>query len=91
MFTIICYDIPSDRTRNEVSRILKGFGYRVQESVFECELTPVEYKKLKLRITKKIDSDVDSIRYYTLCAPCMNRIEVCGLGDIKRQGPYFIV
>lgn len=36
-YTVV-YDIASDRERAKVDRILKGFGFRVQKSVFECRL-----------------------------------------------------
>ncbi len=35
----ICYDISNDAERARVDRFLKGFGFRVQKSVFECRLT----------------------------------------------------
>ena len=34
----VVYDISSDRERGKVDRALKGFGFRVQKSVFECRL-----------------------------------------------------
>ena len=35
MFYLICYDVVNDRRRNRVSRLLEGYGLRVQKSVFE--------------------------------------------------------
>lgn len=32
---IVAYDITSDRERSRVDRLLKGYGFRVQKSVFE--------------------------------------------------------
>ena len=34
----VVYDITSDAERVRVGRVLKGFGFRVQKSVFECRL-----------------------------------------------------
>lgn len=34
----VVYDITSDKERNRVDKILKGFGFRIQKSVFECRL-----------------------------------------------------
>ncbi|MBU0567270.1 CRISPR-associated endonuclease Cas2 [bacterium] len=34
----IVYDISSDSERARVDKTLKGFGFRVQKSVFECRL-----------------------------------------------------
>lgn len=36
---VIAYDISNQRERNRVSRILTGYGFRVQKSVFECSLS----------------------------------------------------
>lgn len=35
----VVYDISSDKERAKVDRILKGFGFRIQKSVFECRLS----------------------------------------------------
>jgi CRISPR-associated protein Cas2 len=91
MFVIVCYDIPSDKRRNKVAQTLEGFGYRVQESVFECEVNSDQLLKLKQKITKRVDTGEDSIRYYNLCVNCMNKIEITGLGDIKRNEKFYLV
>jgi CRISPR-associated protein Cas2 len=38
MIHLISYDIEDDRERLQVSKVLEGFGRRVQKSVFECPL-----------------------------------------------------
>ena len=34
----VVYDITSDSERRRIDRLLKGFGFRIQKSVFECRL-----------------------------------------------------
>lgn len=34
----VVYDISSDAERAKIDHMLKGFGFRVQKSVFECRL-----------------------------------------------------
>ncbi|MCC6325883.1 MAG: CRISPR-associated endonuclease Cas2 [Candidatus Brocadia sp.] len=34
----VVYDITSDAKRERVDKVLKGFGFWVQKSVFECRL-----------------------------------------------------
>jgi CRISPR-associated protein Cas2 len=34
----VVYDITSDRERRRVDKLLKGFGFRIQKSVFECRM-----------------------------------------------------
>ena len=43
---IVSYDITSRRERSQVSRILTGYGFRVQKSVFECLLSPAARARL---------------------------------------------
>jgi len=47
---VVVYDITSDRERAKVDRILKGFGFRVQKSAFECRLD----KRAKERLIEKL-------------------------------------
>lgn len=49
-----------------VATICKNFGQRVQFSVFECRVTPVQLEDLEAKLLKVIDRDVDSLRIYIL-------------------------
>lgn len=65
---IVAYDISKDRTRNKISKILEGYGDRVQNSVFELpELSERSWEKC-LRKLKNISAvlfeEGDSIRIY---------------------------
>jgi CRISPR-associated protein Cas2 len=54
---LISYDIEDDHDRLQVSRLLEGFGKRVQKSVFECPLSKGQRHDLERRITKlELDS-----------------------------------
>ncbi len=44
---VIAYDISNQRERNRVSKILCGYGFRVQKSVFECSLSAGGKAKLE--------------------------------------------
>jgi CRISPR-associated protein Cas2 len=91
MFIVVCYDIPSNKRRGKVAQALKGFGYRVQRSVFECEVTAEQFQKMKQRVSKRIVPAEDSVRYYTLCGSCLPKIEISGLGEVKREKPFFVI
>ena len=47
---IISYDISDDRRRRKIMQTLEDFGRRVQFSVFECLLLPVEFEKLQQKL-----------------------------------------
>ena len=68
MFYLVCYDVIHDRRRSRVSRLLEGYGLRVQKSVFECVLTPDQYELLQRRFETKryLNPDEDQIRFYPM-------------------------
>lgn len=43
---LIVYDISNHSERNAVDFILKGYGFRVQKSVYECRLTRGDKQRL---------------------------------------------
>lgn len=47
---VVVYDVTDDRERNRVSKTLEGFGFRIQESVFECCLDTRLKNKLKRQL-----------------------------------------
>ena len=72
-FVVIAYDIQSDRRRRRVEKILKGFGQRVNFSVFECEMTQVEFERVGREIVSIINRRTDAVLYYPLCNACRSR------------------
>lgn len=59
--TLIAYDIPDDRRRTKVAKILLGFGDRVQYSVFVVDLLPASLVRLRTLLNNAIDGDNDSV------------------------------
>ncbi|GAB4180067.1 MAG: CRISPR-associated endonuclease Cas2 [Roseiflexaceae bacterium] len=81
MFYIICYDITEPKRLQRIAKILEGHGQRVQYSVFECDLTDRQYRELRRRLGRVVQvSEGDSLRFYQLCAPCSQSVEVVGQG-----------
>lgn len=71
MYILITYDVDTvsemgQKRLRQVARICKDYGQRVQNSVFECEVTEVQYIKLKEALTGVMDKKLDSIRFYHL-------------------------
>jgi len=77
-FVLVSYDIPDDRRRGRVHRLLSGFGSWVQYSVFECYLTKRQQVELAARLAREIRPAQDHVRLYRLCAACEGRVEVIG-------------
>lgn len=89
MFYLVCFDIVDDSSRQKVAKALKGYGTRVQKSVFECpELTEKQFLKLKEKMEGLIDSAEDSVRYYRLCGQCLTQCELSGFGERPQKKNY---
>jgi CRISPR-associated protein Cas2 len=83
MFYTVCYDITDNRIRYRVVKLLKGSGYRVQKSVFECPgLTEKQLFKLQDKLDRLINVTTDSVRFYRQCRTCLQDFEMCGQGNI---------
>ena len=91
MFYVITYDIPDNRRRNQLAKLLKGFGTRVQYSVFEAHLNRTQHQTLKRAVAGIIKPDADSVRYYALCSSCTGRIEVLGVGEVTADPQTIVV
>lgn len=71
MYILITYDVDTvsetgQKRLRQVAKACKDYGQRVQNSVFECEVTEAQFALLKSRIEGIIDLKLDSIRFYFL-------------------------
>lgn len=84
MYILVTYDVDTtDKTGQkrlrQVAKACLDYGQRVQNSVFECELTEAQLCVLKGRIKEIIDNSLDSIRIYHLNRNEKRRVEVIGV------------
>ena len=91
MFVVVSYDIPHDRRRTRVMKLLKNYGAHVQESVFECELRETPYKTMRERLAKLIAAKEDNVRFYFLDEDAVKKIETIGAKPVERARPYYII
>jgi len=89
-FIVASYDITDDKRRRKVMKAMEDFGKRVQYSVFECLLTPIEFEKFKKRLKPLILETQDSIRFYFIGAEDVSRIQVLGTGKVTEDKLFFI-
>ena len=71
MYILVTYDVDTinesgNKRLRKVARICKNYGQRVQNSVFECDVTEAQYCILKDQIKEVMDEQLDSIRFYHL-------------------------
>lgn len=91
MFTVVAYDIADDDRRRRVSETLENYGTRVQESVFECHLTPSQRAELQERLEGLIEPEVDNVRYYRVCQDCLAQSLVVGPVPLTTDPDYYLV
>ena len=83
MMVLVTYDVNTkSKTGNKrlrkVAKECVNYGQRVQNSVFECSLTPAQLLNLKNKLLKIIDQENDSIRFYNLGKNWQSRVETIG-------------
>ncbi len=64
MYLICVYDVKSKHC-SKFMKVFRKYLFHVQESVFEGELTPKQYKNLQQEIGKIITDDDQVIFYYS--------------------------
>jgi CRISPR-associated protein Cas2 len=83
MLVLVSYDVSTitaagRRRLRQVAKTCINFGQRVQHSVFECVVEPVQWVRLKNSLEGIIDKDSDSLRYYYLGSNWKHRVEHIG-------------
>jgi CRISPR-associated protein Cas2 len=63
----VCYDISDDRERRRADRLLKGYGFRRQKSVFECHMSEAQKRQLHLGL-ERLGLKTGHVRIYRLQA-----------------------
>src|SRR5438270_10479759 len=87
---VIAYDIPDDKRRTKVHKILLGYGKWTQYSLFECFLTRKELVLLRSKLTEHLVAKEDSVRFYPLCGICVSKVETVG-GPLPADAVLFLV
>jgi CRISPR-associated protein Cas2 len=74
MLIVIAYDIVDNKRRREVHKLLKDSGAARQESLFECQLEPREFRRLRGTLMQLVKSVEDGLRCYIICPKCENKL-----------------
>lgn len=83
MLVLITYDVNTEDAKGskrlrKVAKVCVNYGQRVQNSVFECLLSPAELCVVKNQLLGIIDDTKDSFRIYNLGNNYKTRIEHYG-------------
>lgn len=96
MLVVVSYDVKTSadggkKRLRAVAQACADFGQRVQFSVFECSVGPVQWVELRRRVIGCIDPANDSVRFYFLGEDGAARIEHHGTKAPKDlDGPLVV-
>ncbi len=96
MMVLVTYDVRTsmpggERRLRRVAKACRDFGQRVQYSVFEVEVDPAQWTRLRAELESLIDPAHDSLRYYFLGAEWRRRVEHVGAKPaVDLNGPLVI-
>lgn len=93
---LVTYDINTEsdggaRRLRQIAKTCQNYGQRVQNSVFECVITPADLVLLKKKMLSIMDKEKDSIRFYLLGKTTTGKIEHYGVAlAYEHDGPIVL-
>lgn len=96
MLVLVTYDVSTTtkagrRRLTRVSKTCLDFGQRVQNSVFECKVTPAQWAELKHQLQDIYNPNEDSLRFYFLGSNWKRRVEHLGAKPaLDIDGPMIV-
>lgn len=83
MLVLVTYDVnvttrAGEKRLRQIAKVCLDYGVRVQNSVFECEVDPAQWVKLKAELLGIYEPTQDSLRFYMLGKRGMDKVEHCG-------------
>lgn len=83
MMILITYDVSvvsegGQKRLRKISKTCLDYGMRVQNSVFECEVTPAQWVNLQSTLLNIYNPEEDSLRFYQLGANWKRRVSHFG-------------
>lgn len=96
MLVLVTYDVSTTQKNGAarlraVAKACRDFGQRVQYSVFEIEVDPAQWARLKARLEALIHRETDSLRYYYLGSNWQRKVEHVGAKPAVDLGGTLIV
>jgi CRISPR-associated protein Cas2 len=96
MLIIVAYDVSTEtaagrRRLRRVAKTCESVGQRVQKSVFECEVTEMQFEQLERTLVAEIDETEDNLRFYRLTEPVDLRVKQYGkIRSVDFDGPLVV-
>ncbi len=88
MMVLVSYDVstksPAGAQRlRKIAQECSNFGLRVQNSVFECNISEAEWKQLRARLLEIYNPQEDSLRFYFLGNKWKQHVEHHGCKQVQ--------
>ncbi|MBL7915063.1 MAG: CRISPR-associated endonuclease Cas2 [Bacteroidia bacterium] len=64
---LVVYDITNDKERNATDKVISGYGFRIQKSVFQCRISKSQLRNL-IKEIEKLNIQTGNIRIFKLDA-----------------------
>lgn len=96
MMVLVSYDVSTlddgaARRLRRLARKCRDYGQRVQYSVFEVEVDPALWVRLKADLCAIADPETDSLRFYYLGRNWQSRVEHVGAKPVTDlHGPLIL-
>ena len=96
MMVLVAYDVSTveragQRRLARVAKTCLNYGQRVQNSVFECIVTPDQWVQFRRELIDEIDESSDSLRFYFLGSRFQEKVEHIGAKpSVDLEGPLII-
>jgi len=91
MLYVVVYDIASNRRRYRVDKLMRRYGLRGQYSLFECDMTTAQVRRLVEKLLDLIDPAEDSLKIYPVCATCLSGAVSLGIREIYRPEKVVVI
>lgn len=96
MMVLVTYDVDyndlsSAKRLRKIAKTCENYGQRVQKSVFEMDIDPAQFVKVKDTLLKHMDEHKDSIRFYLLGSNWERRIEHYGHKPVYEQNAAIVL
>lgn len=96
MLIIVTYDVSTEsaagrKRLRRVAKVCERLGQRVQKSVFECQLSEMQFEQLERDLLNEIDQNEDNLRFYRITEPVEVRVKQYGVfRSVDFEGPLVV-
>lgn len=73
---LVSYDIRDPKRWRRAYKVIRGYGVRVQYSVFRVEGTKARIARLRWELARVLDAE-DALLVVRLCRSCAESLEAC--------------